>query len=124
MDSSTQPWLKFRFWCVSAGAYASDYRFSGCVDELFDDDVLVPQQCTGLKDSGGKWVFEGDIVKLQLGEVKECRLATVEREPDVPCNMVLVSRDGGGRVVLPLSEVLKGVVVGASTEISPAVRRG
>lgn len=108
------PYLQFRFYCPVAKTYVQNYSYDGLVDELFesDTDILLPQQCTGLKDKRGSYVYEGDIVKFKYvvdpainNELKKdlppslkklyklmdkTVKATVERDPCSPTNLHLV----------------------------------
>jgi hypothetical protein len=57
--------IKFRFWNPQAKAFVEQYKYSGYVDELFEEDkFLIPSQFTELQDIKGNYLFEGDIVKF------------------------------------------------------------
>lgn len=131
--TTTHPHLQFRFWCEAARAHVSDYSYSGRVDELFQgDDILIPEQCTGLLDLSGRPVYEGDIVEIpvtpgmpaweggvQVGDELLQAMAggkfslEVARDPSCPTNLYL-SGDGGGGIelFLPVSWVVRGEIVG------------
>jgi hypothetical protein len=115
------PSLSFRFWCGAAKSYVEQYRFSGYVDELFEpDDMLFPQQCTGLTDAKGNWVYEGDLVQIPSDQLAGIlpgadgddlgRLEfEVERDPCEPCNLILVAKtEKGIEVHIPLARVKLG----------------
>lgn len=108
------PYLQFRFYCPAAKSYITDYKYNGKIDELFESDteLLIAQQCTGLKDRRGNYVYEGDIVKFKYNIdpsiTKELSKdlppslkklyklmgkkvkATVERDPCSPTNLHLI----------------------------------
>jgi hypothetical protein len=131
---SSHPHLKFRFWCGAAGTHVSDYRYSGKVDELFqDEDILAAEQCTGIMDIDGQWVYEGDIVEIpveadmpaweggvQVGAELISQLAgvnlevEVSRDPCAPCNLYLSGRVKGLEITLPIGWSMRGKVVGHS----------
>lgn len=128
-----QPHLHFRFWCEAARTHVSDYIYKGKVDELFQGDgILIPEQCTGLRDLTGRFAYEGDLVEVQVGanmplweggvSVGEVLLAKmaggmisleVSRDPTCPTNLYLSGEsEGGGELFLPVSWVTRGTVVG------------
>jgi uncharacterized phage protein (TIGR01671 family) len=56
---------KFKFFCTAANGFIEQYKYNGYVDELFNDPLLVPCQCTGMKDNHQKFIYEGDIIEYE-----------------------------------------------------------
>lgn len=100
--------LQWRFWCPVAATYVMDYTYSGLVDELFnpEDNMLLPQQCTGLTDRDGRLVFEGDKVELSKGIIGD-----VIRNPIEPSNLILMTTSG---MQLGVRLVTHGKVLGST----------
>lgn len=62
--------IKFKFWNPQAKSFVEQYKYSGYVDELFEqDDMLIPCQFTGLQDIKGNDLYEGDIVKFHKDKI-------------------------------------------------------
>lgn len=84
-------YLKFRFWDTQNNTFVEDYNYCGPVDKLFCEqefDIIIPQQCTGIKDVHGLYIYEGDIIKFKI-EGKEY-IGTIQRDCFMQCNLDVV----------------------------------
>jgi hypothetical protein len=123
-------YLKFRFWCPAGKAFIKKYHYQGPVDELFSPrkfDVLIPQQCLGIRDRKRRWIYEGDILEfaasqlpaplaLLAGKNLPERLSVeVCRDPSLPSNFhleVLLPGQKLPTIYLPLELAKKALIAG------------
>lgn len=74
-------------------------------DGLACDPEYIPQFSVGLKDTGGKDIFEGDIVEYSVGD-------HYFREMVVYENFVWTTQSRNGLFSMPLSTICRYEVVG------------
>jgi hypothetical protein len=68
---------KFKFFCKAAKGFIQDYKYNGLVEELFDDSLLIPCQCTSVKDSYGTYIYEHDVIEFERPlTMDDCRKYT------------------------------------------------
>lgn len=116
--------LKFRFWNTIARRFQPSKRYAidgngkllGYDFDLaqYDDDpvpfaqtCIIPQQYTGLQDSNGKDIYEGDIVRYIIGN-----RVYVEQVAWENYGWVFLSFDGGSAspiIPLPSLEVIGNI---------------
>lgn len=70
--------IKFRFFNPPGKSFVQSYKFSGFVDELFEEDkMLLPSQFTGLVDKEGKELWEGDVIQLDPNGIREIKTGLI-----------------------------------------------
>lgn len=67
----------FKFYCKAGQGFIQNYKYSGFVEELFDDVFLIPCQFTGLQDKNGKDVYENDLVRIDKNGFEEIRTGKI-----------------------------------------------
>ena len=102
-DKLEKEWTSFHLQICSSGAKGS-FEFSG---SQYQRKNLVIQQYTGLQDSNGKDIYEGDIVRYIIGN-----RVYVEQVAWENFGWVFLSFDGGSSspiVSLPSLEVIGNI---------------
>lgn len=87
-------YLKFRFWDTINNSFVEDYNYCGPVDDLFCEeefDIIIPQQCTGIRDKNGLYIYEGDIIKFTV-EGKDYT-GTIQRDSFMNCNLDVIVQE-------------------------------
>jgi len=105
--------LKFKFWCKSEKRFVTDPKIGGsgrvlCMDGIsgsnnVTDDIVVCQY-TGVNDLAGREIYEGDIVRSELGTEFEVSFDDG--------SYVLLHKDGYHTLALSISLHWKLVIVG------------
>lgn len=100
-------YYRFRFWCHDFGAYGRVWYSGDGRDALALDGTVITEQCTGLRDRQGHYVFENDILNGEKGT------HVIVRSARAPSNLVAVNETGG---LTPIQEVIRNSTVSGRSD--------